>query len=377
MMSVGARLGRALRKAVALAAALVLVASYLGEAGERQADPACPGGHPVAAGQEPSVAATSADRTATQATGTATTERAKIAKIEIASPVEVRRAVIRLGDIASISCPPGEEDAAARLRGIEIGRSPFPGQERTLSLAIVRIRLRQAGFDPGDMVITGPTTIVVRTRAAAVTADAIAAAVQDYLKAKMPWGERDAEVAVLLEPNEQVLVPEGEVSLEVESLPTTRFIGSTSVRVTVLVDGEAYRAFPVRVRVDVAKGVVVAARTIQRHETIRPSDVRLETRDLARVPEDVAFDLATVVGMRASHTIPAGRVVARSSVEPPPLVRKGDAVTIEAFLAGVTVTSPGEALEDGCEGARIRVRNTASGTIIRAKVISARVVRAI
>lgn len=366
-----------MRKAVALAAALVLVASYLGEAGEGQADPACPGGHPVAAGQEPSVAAPSGDRTATQETGTATTEHAKIAKIEIASPVEVRRAVIRLGDIASISCPPGEEDTAARLRGIEIGRSPFPGQERTLSLAIVRIRLRQAGFDPGDMVITGPTTIVVRTRAVPVTADAIAAAVQDYVKAKMPWGERDAEVGVLVEPNEQVLVPEGQVSLEVESLPTTRFIGSTSVKVTVLVDGEAYRALPVRVRVDVAKEVVVAARTIQRHETIMPSDVRLETRDLARVPQDVAFDLATVVGMRASHTIPAGRVVARSSVEPPPLVRKGDAVTIEAFWAGVTVTSPGEALEDGCEGARIRVRNTASGAIIRAKVISARVVRAI
>jgi len=377
VMSAGARHGRALRKAVALAAALVLVASYLGEAGEGQADPACPGGHPVAAGQEPSVAAPSGDRTATQETGTATTERAKIAKIEIASPVEVRRAVIRLGDIASISCPPGEEDTAARLRGIEIGRSPFPGQERTLSLAIVRIRLRQAGFDPGDMVITGPTTIVVRTRAVPVTADAIAAAVQDYVKAKMPWGERDAEVGVLVEPNEQVLVPEGQVSLEVESLPTTRFIGSTSVKVTVLVDGEAYRALPVRVRVDVAKEVVVAARTIQRHETIMPSDVRLETRDLARVPQGVAFDLATVVGMRASHPIPAGRVVARSSVEPPPLVRKGDAVTIEAFLAGVTVTSPGEALEDGCEGARIRVRNTASGAIIRAKVISARVVRAI
>ncbi|MGE5594376.1 MAG: flagellar basal body P-ring formation chaperone FlgA [Betaproteobacteria bacterium] len=305
-------------------------------------------------------------------------DRGTIARIEITSPVEVRGTVITLGDIASVNCPRDsyKEDLPSRLRGIEIGRAPFPGQERTLSLAIVRIRLRQAGFDPDQMVISGPTTIVVRTRATPVTADAIAAAVRDYMTAAMPWDERDAEVSVLLDPNERVLVPDGEISLKVEPLPTTTFIGTTSVRATVLVDGEAYRVLPVRVRVDVAKAVVVAARTIQRHEIIGTSDVRLETRDLTRVPQDVAFDTAAVVGMRASHTITAGEVLARSSVERPPLVRKGDAVTIEAALAGVTVASPGEALEDGCEGARIRVRNTASGAIIRAMVISAKVVRA-
>ncbi|MGE5572357.1 MAG: flagellar basal body P-ring formation chaperone FlgA [Bacteroidota bacterium] len=305
-----------------------------------------------------------------------TTERVRI---EISSPAEVRRAVIRLGDIARIG---GEAagcagDVAARLRDIEIGQAPLPGQERTLSLAIVRVRLRQAGFDPDDMVITSPTTIVVRTRAATVAADVIAAAVRNFIEAKMPWGKREAEVAVLLGTNEDVLVPEGDVSLEVEALPTTRFIGNTSVKVTVLVDGAPYRVFPVRLRVDVAKAVVVAARTIQRHETIASSDVRIETRDLARMPQDVAFDLAAVVGMRASHTIPAGRPVAGSSVEPLPVVRRGELVTIEAVLAGVVVASPGEALEDGCEGARIRVRNVASGTIIRAVVISSKVVRAI
>ncbi len=342
-----------LKRVVALMATLVLVASHPAASEESPAEPGSPA-------------------------GTAMTPASPVAgpvRIEIGSPVDVRSAVVRLGDIARISGAPG--NVAGRLSGLEIGMAPLPGKERTLSLAIVRVRLRQAGFDPDDMVIVSPTTIVVRARATRVPAGAIAAAVRDYMKVKMPWGERDAEVAVLLEPGDEVLAPEGEVSIKVEALPTTRFIGSTSVRVTVLVDKKAYRAFPVRVRVDVAKALVVAARTIEKHEMIMPSDVRLETRDLARVPEDVAFDPAAVVGMRASHTIPAGRPVARSSVEPPPIVRKGDAVTIEAVLAGVVVRSPGEALEDGCEGARIRVRNTSSGAIIRAKVVSAKVVQAV
>lgn len=386
MTAVCALYQSSLMRAVAFAAVLVLAVSCPGETGGAQAGSACPAGGSETACEEPSTGeepaayeAPSADEDLSpdEEPPQETAKIAKIAKIEVAGRAEVKGAVIKLGDIAGISCPPGGEDTAARLRDIEVGRSPFPGRERTLSLAVVRIRLRQAGFDPGDMVITGPTTIVVRTRPVVVTVDAIAAAVRDYVNAKMPWGAREAEVAVLLEPDDQALVPEGEVSFEVEALPSTKFIGSTSVRVTILVDGEAYSAFPVRVRVDVAKGVVVAARTIQRHETIKPSDVRLETRDLAHIPEGVAFDLDAVVGMRASHTIPAGRVVAKSSVEPRPLVRKGDVVTIEALLAGVTVAGPGEALEDGCEGARIRVRNSASGAIIRARVVSAGVVRAI
>jgi flagella basal body P-ring formation protein FlgA len=297
-------------------------------------------------------------------------------RIDVSGRAEVKGAVIKLGDIADVSWLAGDEGAAVRLREIEVGRSPLPGRERTLSLAVVRTRLRQAGFDPAEMVITGPSTIIVRTRPVLVDADDIAAAVRDYVTAKMPWDAHEAEVDALVDPRDQVLVPEGEISLVVEALTSTKFIGSTSVKVTVLVDGAAYCSFPVRVRVDVVKGVVVAARTIERHETIEPSDVRLETRDLAGVPAGAAFDLEAVVGMRASHTIPAGRVVVKSSVDPPPLVRKGDAVTIEAVLAGVTVSASGEALEDGCEGALIRVRNSATGTIVRAKVVSPGVVHA-
>lgn len=295
-------------------------------------------------------------------------------RIEIKSPAEVRGTVIKLGDIAVLGGP--SREIVEKLSGLEIGNAPLPGQERTLSLAIIRVRLRQAGFDPDGMSISSPTTIVVKTKASVAPQDAIVGAVRDYVKVNMPWDERDAEIRVSLTPGE-VLVPDGAVSYEVDALPTTRFIGSTSVKVTVLVDGEPCKTLPVRVRVDVARGVLVAARTIQRYEVILPSDLRVEVRDLTSVPDDAALEPAQVVGMRASHTIRAGRPVALSAVEPQPVVRKGNPVIIQALLGGVAVTSPGEALEDGCEGARIRVRNKASGTVVKAKVIDADTVRAI
>lgn len=353
MAGLGPTQSRRLKKILALVAAMVLLASCRGES----ESPEDVGGIARTCGRE-SLAAEPEPRV----------------RIEIKSPAEVRSAVVKLGDIAVLGGP--SRELVEKLSRLEIGNAPLPGQERTLSLAIIRVRLRQAGFDPNSMLISSPTTIVVKTKASVAPQDAIAGAVRDYVRAKMPWDERDAEIRVFLAPGE-VLVPDGAVSYEVDALPTTRFIGSTSVKVTVLVNGEPCKTFPVRVRIDVARGVLVAARTIQQHEAILPSDLRVEVRDLASVPNDVALEPAQVVGMRASHTIQAGRPVALSAVEPQPVVRKGNPVTIQALLGGVAVTSPGEALEDGCEGARIRVRNKASGAIIKAKVIDADTVRAI
>ncbi len=293
-------------------------------------------------------------------------------RIEVRSPVEVSGEAIRLGDIAAMSGASG--DALEKLAALEVGKAPLPGQERTLSMAIIRIRLRQAGFDPESMWLVGPSTILVKARARKVAQEEVAQAVRDYIAAALPWDERDTEVRVSLAPGD-ILVPDGHVTLRVEPLPTTRLIGSTSLRVTVLVDGEPCRVLPVRVRVDAAQSVMVAARTIARYETISASDLRAEVRDLADVPKDVVTDPSRAVGMRATHTIQAGRALALADLEPPPIVHKGDLVTIQATFGGVAVMSPGEALEDGHSGAQIRVRNCMSGTILRAVVVDENTVR--
>ncbi len=351
------------RTALALVVATVLVVLIAGARGESGApEGACEGACGAARGSG-----------ASGGSGVEQAAGEPRATIEIVSPCEVSKPIIRLGDIALLG---GLEDGdLARLAELEMGNAPLPGQERTLSLAIVRVRLRQAGFDPGQMRISSPTTILVRSKAAPASQDDMVAAVRDFVRARMPWDERDAEIRVLLSPGE-ILVPVGAVSYEVEALPTTRFIGTTSVRLTVLVDGQPCKTLMVRTRIDVARGVVVAARPIGRHEEILESYLRVEVRDLTTVPADVALWPSQVVGMRATHTIQVGRPVALSAVEPEPVVQRGDPVVIQALMGGVVVTSSGEALEDGCEGARIRVRNKASGAIVRATVVGPDTVRA-
>ncbi len=296
------------------------------------------------------------------------------ASISIKSPVEIGKPVISLGDIATFSGI--SEDVVEGLFDIEVGKAPPPGQTRTLSLAIVRIRLRQAGYEPDKVTISGPVTIVVSTRSAVVTCDEIVRAVEHYVKANMPWNPK--EVTISVSPGQdRISVPDGDISVMVEPLSTTKLLGTTSVKVLLLVDNEVAKAFHVRVRIDVAKQVVVATRTIQRHEIISPDDLTLEVYDLTGVPSDVVFDPLLVVGMGAKNTIQATRPVVLSNIQCPPVVLKGDLVTLEAVSGGVVVSIPGEALEAGACGELIRVRNTSSGAIVRARVIDSQRVQGI
>lgn len=294
--------------------------------------------------------------------------------ISINSPLEIRKPVIILGDIATFSGM--SEDMVTSLSGIEVGKAPSPGRVRTLSLAIVKVRLRQAGYDPDKITISGPVTIMVSTRPAVVTCDDITGAVEDYVKANMPWNPGETRICVS-SVGDRILVPDGDIRVEVEALSTTKFLGTTAVKAQVLVDGEVAKTFHVRVRVDVAKEVVVAAKTIQRHEIISEGDLALEVYDLCNVPSDVAFDPLLVVGMMAKHTIQAGRPVAFSSIQCPPVIARGDPVTLEAMAGGVIVAIPGEALEAGAVGDLIRVKNTSSGAIVRARVIDSQSVQGI
>lgn len=296
------------------------------------------------------------------------------AQISITSPLEVGKSVISLGDIATFRGM--SEDVIESLSAIEVGKAPPPGQTRTLSLAIVKIRLRQKGYDPDSITISGPVTIVVSTRPAVMNYDEIIRAVEDYVKANMPWDPTDVRISVA-PGQDRILVPDGDIQVQVEPSSTTKFLGTTNVKAQIVVNGKVSRILHVRVRLDVTKEVVVATRTIRRNEIISPDDLTLRVHDLANVPPDVVFDPLLVDGMMAKHTIQAGKPVTFSSIQCLPVISRGDLVTLEAMSGGVIVAIPGEALESGSVGDRIRVRNTSSGAVVSAKVIDSQRVQGI
>jgi flagella basal body P-ring formation protein FlgA len=72
--------------------------------------------------------------------------------------------------------------------------------------------------------------------------------------------------------------------------------------------------------------------------------------------------------MQLKRNVSADTVLSHTQLEQNRLIQRGDKVVISAGNSSVNVRMPGEALEDGTLGAQIRVRNTRSNRVIRARV---------
>lgn len=122
-------------------------------------------------------------------------------------------------------------------------------------------------------------------------------------------------------------------------------------------------------RAGLSAEVLVAAQAIPSGRAIAAGDVELQRRDLG-LAGDALGRVEDVVGQAPRSSLRAGQVLQKRLLQPAQLVRRGDRVTIQAGGAlGIEVTAAGEALEAGARDALIRVRNSASGRIITARVL--------
>src|SRR3989344_1414262 len=131
----------------------------------------------------------------------------------------------------------------------------------------------------------------------------------------------------------------------------------------------------VPVRVKLNGQVLVATRPMARGAIIKETDVRLETRDMATLPVAPLTESSQAVGKLAKRALGIGTVISVNELQVPRLVRRGDRITILAAESGIEVRANGEALMDGAEGDRIRVRNSLTDKVIQATVMSAGLVQ--
>lgn len=121
------------------------------------------------------------------------------------------------------------------------------------------------------------------------------------------------------------------------------------------------------VRAEVTAEVLVAATALPAGRPIAASDLAMERRDIGSTP-DALSEPEAVVGQSSRRSLRPGQVVQKQMLVAPVLVRRGDTVRIVARTGPVEVTTAGEALEAGRGDDSIRVRNIATGKVIRARV---------
>lgn len=153
-----------------------------------------------------------------------------------------------------------------------------------------------------------------------------------------------------------------QTSLESPAQP----VGRVTIRVRC--DSNAPWTIFVPGQVNLYREVAVAVRSLSRNTIVQPTDVQLAEREVSSLRQGYLLDLDNVIGQQVTRPVRPNQVVANHSLKAAATINKGDEVVISARGSSMFVRMPGVALEEGAMGQQIRVRNSRSQRVIRARV---------
>lgn len=126
-------------------------------------------------------------------------------------------------------------------------------------------------------------------------------------------------------------------------------------------------------RVALNAEVLVSAGAIAAGKALAADDVRAERRDVTQMADALGI-VENAVGQSSRRALREGQVLQARLLNKAVLVKRGAAVRIVARHGGVSVENAGESLQAGSLGELVRVRNTASGKTLSARVVDEGVV---
>jgi flagella basal body P-ring formation protein FlgA len=112
----------------------------------------------------------------------------------------------------------------------------------------------------------------------------------------------------------------------------------------------------------------VLARSLERNEVLKSSDVTVERRPKLELGPDV-LTRERALGMQARRQLRAGQALKGADVAKPDLVQRDQGVTLIYDTVGVHLTVLGKALESGTEGDVVNVMNLQSKRTIAGVVV--------
>lgn len=250
---------------------------------------------------------------------------------------------------------------------IVVGRSPLAGQTRLVTLETIRLRLRQAGINPDEIVFKGSKDVQVTREAMTLPVERIKQAVEAEIRARMPWKNEDVTIESIAF-DETIQLPSGELAFQIEPNRNETFLGRTLLALHLVVNDQPVRRVWVNATLSVMTDVVVVARPLGRNQPIEPADLTRERRNRAELTSDVVDSIEAALGHRTTRMIYPGTVLQSNMLVLPPLVKRGDVVKIVAHSGSLTITATGLARQQGSLGEMVRVMNTDSNRVITARV---------
>ena len=292
--------------------------------------------------------------------------------ITLKEKVAVEGTQIHLGDLGRLDCL--DPDMGHTLERLVVAKAPQPGRSRKITLDYLRLRIKQMDLSADAIKFTGPEQIQVTRDGFEVSEEEIAKIVDGYLQSNRIWGNAVVEVKDIQLSADRTL-PKGHTTYQIEQPDHLRSLSTLPLSIVFDVDGKYQKKVRANVKVAALGSVVITAKPIGRLKPISVEDLKVEVMDLVGLSKNVITDIDEIVGKRARRNIQAGEFLRPDLIETPPLVKRGDLVTIVAESKGLKVTAIGEVKSAGRLGERVKVVNLDSNKRLSAWVVDNKTVK--
>ena len=278
---------------------------------------------------------------------------------------------VYLKDIAAIEGP-------ARLREglgtICLGYSPAPAKQRTLKGSWIESKIRSRSCLPADAIVRIPESVMIGRTWQSIQEKRFLSIFNGYIASQLKTREADFRVNRFKVIGNGSL-PEGEIKVQPVRQSDARLLGHVSLPAIIRVDGKIERRVVLSGWVDKFEDVVCTRRSLTRNRIITEDDISTTPKNVSRLPHNVLTSTHDVIGKRLKQTLKANTVLLANMVEEPPLIRRGDRVTIVAESSTLLITALGVAQTKGGMGDQIRVKNCMNKKEIIARIVNASTVK--
>lgn len=243
-------------------------------------------------------------------------------------------------------------------RDTALGYSPAPGASRVFQYP----ELKRIGAKYG-VPVSGDARACFEWKVARVSEDAVRAAILESVNTP------NARVDILS--ISRAPAPEGKLTFPLSGLSiSSNGDPATPVlwRGYVAYAGSRRFAIWARVRVAATMARVVAVEPLQPMKPVRKEQVRRETYDDFPLHNDVARDLAEVIGRVPRRAISAGAPVLRSELAEAFQVQRGEHVAVTVLSGAAQVELEAVAETSGRQGDLVTLTNPRSGKTFRARI---------
>lgn len=292
--------------------------------------------------------------------------------------------LVRLGDAAHVKG--GEGALRRKISGVLLGVAPRPGDVRTITRNYVKARLFQEGIDVGRITFCGATTVVLLPspeagrlsgRPAVVSGGDIVSAIRLFAAEEL--GRREPDIDVELISFRWIDGPPkgADFSFAVAGSPGGRIPGRGRYTLEAQDEGLPVGRAVVWAEVVEYRDALALRRKVEPLERLAAGDLVLARIPVSRPGAEFYSDPAELSGSVVLRPLQPGDPVTRDCVRKPPLVERGQIVTVVLEAPGCRIADQARACGAGSHGEVITVENLRSRKTFRARVVGESLVAAV